>query len=166
MRMLCLPLVAELGNGSRLAVVNEDWVVAEALASARLVDDSARKRAGASQLQTVRREGDEFGDVPCTPAVAFDAAQPLEEPADGVVSAGVGRLDSRPAVEPLDLDPGILTEHPGVGLRVRAAERGLQPCVVVVRLARLRGIVARLERRDRPAGQQPLELACLVRISR
>ena len=52
-RVRPLPLVAELRDGPLLAVGDEDRVVAEAFAAARLVDDAALERAGAAVLRAV-----------------------------------------------------------------------------------------------------------------
>lgn len=90
MRVACLPRVAQLGNGASLSLWGEDRVEPEALAPPRLVDDPALERPGAAKLGRLRRESYELADVSRTAALAFDAREPFQEPADGILSTGTG----------------------------------------------------------------------------
>src|SRR5919108_2352018 len=114
-----LPVVAERGDRALIAVGDEDRVVAEALAAARLVRNASRQRACAPKLRLLGRQGDELAHVARAPARTLDAPELGEQPADGIVPAGPGRCDAGAAAEPLHLDAGVLAEHPGIRLRVR-----------------------------------------------
>src|SRR5581483_6538522 len=159
-----LPPVPELRDRSLLAVGDEDRVVAEALASGRPFGDAALERAPAPQLAPVRREEDELRHVACAALLeSLELAQELRHRrrALGCVAR---REDAGPAAERVDLEPRVLCENPA--RLVRTAERGFDPCVLVVRCPRLRRVVIAFERLDRPAGQEVLELTRLVRVPR
>src|SRR6184192_571251 len=72
------------------------------------------------------------------------------------------RFDPGPSAERRHLEARVLADRPAVD--VRPSELGLRPGVLLVRRAGLRRPALRIERLDRPAGQQPLELARLVRV--
>src|SRR4051794_18177058 len=166
MRVLRLPLVAELADRPPLALRDEDRVEAEATAARRRLGDPPGECPGASDLLPVRRQGHELRHVARAAPVALDAAQLPQRPPHLVTRGAARGVDARPASEPLDLQTGILAENPGVGRRVRPAEASLQERVVVVGLTVLGRVVVRGERLDRPALEQPFELACLARIGR
>src|SRR5690349_10181096 len=163
MRVPRLPVVPQFRDRLVLPLRNEDRVVAEALGSRRLVRDPSLERAGPAQLTPVRREEHELGDVARAALLdALELAQQLRNRgcAFGRVARGE---DSGPAVQSSDLEPRVLREHPA--RLVLAPERSLDRGVLVIGCARLGGIVVAVERLDRPAGQEPLQLACLVRIA-
>src|SRR6476660_1399436 len=165
MRVLRLPAFPQFRD--RLAALplrNEDRVVAEALATRRLVGNAPFERAGAAKLASVRREEDELGDV--ARSALLDPRQLAQELRDRWRSLGrVPRgQDAGPAAERLDLEPRVLRQHPAV--RVLSAEARLQRRVLVVRRAGLGRVVVAVERLDRPTRQEPLELTCLVPVAR
>src|SRR5579864_1633366 len=164
MRVLRLPRVAELGDRLRLAVGDEHRVVAEAAGAARLGRDPAGDDPAAAKLLAVRRERDELGDV--TRAAVVDAAELAEQLRDrGRALRRIPRgRDAGPAAERSDLDAGILADRPAGD--AGAPERRLGARVRVIRVAGLGRIVVGVERFDRPAGEQHLELARLVRVAR
>ena len=85
-----------------------------------------------------------------------------------VVSGPAGGVQAGTAAERVDLEPGVLAEHPLAG-RVAdlAAEARLRARVLVVRRARPRAdSPARRAARCRPARQRRPELAELVRVAR
>src|SRR4051812_46030369 len=166
MRVLDLVRVAELGDGSLLSVRDEDRVVAEALAATRLLRDAPFEDARPAYLVAVRPERDDLRHVARAPVLdAFELAEQLRDrrPALGRVPR---RVHTRTAAERVDLDAGVLRKHPHVRGRTRAPEVRLDARVAVVRVVRLGRIVLRVERVDRPAGEQPLELARLVGVAR
>src|SRR5690242_17482474 len=112
MRMLVLPRVAELRDGLRLAVGDEDRVVAKPAGAARLQRDRAVRDAGSAELRPVRRNRDELGDVACTPVC--DTVELAEELRDrGRTFRCVARgVQARASAERGDLDPGVLADRP------------------------------------------------------
>jgi hypothetical protein len=68
--------------------------------------------------------------------------------------------------EALDLDAGVLAEHPAGRIRDRAAEPRLRQRVVVVRLARLGRVLVGFEELDLPAGERVPQLPKLVLVPR
>src|SRR5258708_9419781 len=158
-----LPVVAQLGNRSRLAVGDEDRVVAEAVVTVRRVGDAPREHAGAAVFVAVGRERDELADI--TRVAARVAGERIEHPARLVAAGPARRLDTRAPVEALDLDPRVLAERPRVRLE-RAREARLLARVVVVRPAVLRPLVVGVERLDLPGGEQRAQLPQLALVSR
>src|SRR4051794_12608301 len=164
MRVLVLPRVAELCDCPLFAVGNEDRVVAEALAAARLRRDAPFEDPGASGLAAVRRDRDELGDVTRAPVIGSpELAEQLRD-RGRALRCVARRVQPRAAVERGDFDAGVLADRPTA--RALVAEPRLDARVVDVRLASLGRIVVRVERLDRPAGEQLLELARLVRVTR
>src|SRR5690242_12810051 len=133
--MARLPLVAELGNRALLAVGHEHRIESEPLGAAGPVRDSPAEGAGAAQLFPVRTDRDELRHVARAPALVFDTIERAEQPAHLVAGGAARRGHSGPAAEPVDLDAGVLTEHPGLGRRAPAREERLAPGVLVVRRA-------------------------------
>src|SRR5256714_15226544 len=115
MRVLCLPVVAELGHGLVLALGDEDRVEAEARFASRLGGDPAFERAGAASLFIVRAECDELADVARASRAALHPLELPQHPADLVAGGAAGRVDSGAAAEAGHLDPGVLPEHPELG---------------------------------------------------
>jgi hypothetical protein len=146
-----LPVIAELGNRPVLAVRDEDRIEAEAARPAGLVDDPALEEAGAPHLPAVRRDRDELAHVAGAPGVPLQPFELGEQSLDVLAACEPGRLDPRPAVEPGDLEAGVLAEDPA-GRVERVSVLGLGAGVLVVRRARLRRIAVGLERLDLPAG--------------
>src|SRR5690349_3499165 len=164
MRVLVLPSVAELGDGALLALRNEHRVVAEAAAAARAAGNRPVEDAGAAQLLPVRRDRDELTDV--ARAAVVDVAQLLQQLCDRrralrCVARGV---NAGPAAERCHLDARVLADRPAAGTPVR--EPRLDQRVLVVRRPRLLRIVVGVERRDRPAREQHLQLTRLVCVPR
>src|SRR5215211_3659901 len=60
-RVLRLPVIAELGNGAVLAVRDEHRVETEALGAARVLRDAPFERAATDSLLSVRAERNEHG---------------------------------------------------------------------------------------------------------
>src|SRR5437763_4665106 len=163
MRALCLPVVSQLRHRPLLASGNENRVVTEALVAARLVCDPALERPGATQLAAVGREEDELGDVARATVLApFELAEELRD-RRRTLGRVTRREHPRPPAERFHLEPGVLRKHPAAG--VLATESRLERRVVVVRRAGLRRVVVAIQRLDRPAGQQRLELPRLVRVA-
>src|SRR5262249_32617376 len=150
-------------NRSLFARGHEDRVVAEARRPARLSCDSPVERSGAAVLGSVRSEQDELGHV--ARGALFGVAELAEELRDGrrALRRVPGGFDPWTAAERIDLEAGVLREHPAGG--VRTAELRLEARVVVVRRAGLRRVVGAVERLDRPAGEKRFELARLVRVA-
>src|SRR5436190_8400877 len=73
-RVLGLPLVAELRDGSLLPRWDEDRVVAEAFVTSWLFGDPAFEDAGAAQLLAGRRHRDQLADVAGVAPFALDIA--------------------------------------------------------------------------------------------
>src|SRR5579864_7481412 len=164
MRALCLPLVAELADRLRLAVGDEDRVVAEAAVAAWLERDAAGDDPGAPKLFAVRRDRDELGDVPRATVVdALELAQQLRD-RRSTLGCVACRRDAGPAAERGNLDARVLADRPPGD--VRAPEDRLGARIRVIRVPGLGRIVVRVEGLDRPAGKQHLELARLVRVAR
>ncbi len=161
--MLCLPDVAELGDGARLAVRHEDRVVAEALVSSSAVRDRAVQRPCRAHLAAVGSEHDELAHVA---RAAVRLPVELEEKLRDAVLGPPGRVHAGPPAERGDLDAGVLARDPRVGGSVRAAVPGLDPRVVEERRAVLDRLVGRLEERDLPLRKRSAKLAELVLVAR
>src|SRR5689334_7084057 len=158
-RVLGLPLVAELGHRALLAVRDEDRVEAEAFRPARFLGDAAFERARAAELASVRRERDELADVAGAPVGL--AVERLEDPLDVPALRPARRLDARGPVQRIDLEPRVLAEHPCLRRSDLAAVKRLAARVLQEPVAGLRRIVARVEQLDRPAGERLPQLAQL-----
>src|SRR5438477_2967280 len=165
-RMLRFPVVAELGDRAGLALRNKDRIEAEAGVAARAGCDPAFERALPTALLASRAEGDELAHVPSMSGIALQALKLLQHPPDLVPGGAARGMDARASSQAGDFDAGILAEHPERRRRERAAEPGLRQRVVVVRRARFGRIVLHVQDLDLPAGQQPLQLARLVRVAR
>src|SRR3954465_5326583 len=128
MRVVVLPRVAELCNGLRLAVGDEDRVVAEPLGAARLRCDRALEDAGAAELRPVGRDRDELGDVARAPIC--DTVQLAEELGDrGSALGGVARgVRARASAEGGDFDSRVLADRPAADAVL--AEARLHPPLV------------------------------------
>jgi hypothetical protein len=137
---------------------DEDRVVAEALVAARLDGDPAVEDAGAAQLLAGRRQCDQFADVAGAAAVALDVAELAEQAPDWIVAAKARRTDPRRAGEALDLEPGILAEHPGLACELGPVLR-LGESVLVVRGALLGRIAARVQQLEPPVAEHARQLA-------
>src|SRR5512138_2785022 len=96
MRVPGLPLVAELGHGSRLSRRDEHRIEAEPLAPARAVRDPPLERAGAALLGSFGRQRDELADVAGTAPLTGDLCELAEEPGDRVGPAGARRPNPGP----------------------------------------------------------------------
>jgi hypothetical protein len=162
--MPCLPRVAELGHGALLAVRDEDRVETEASGAVRLLGDAALERAGAAVLAAVGSDRGELADV-AGAAIPF-AGERFEDPLDVPTLGPTGGFDAGPAAERLDLESGVLAEHPRIRRADLAAEQRLAAGVLEERAARLGRIVVGVEELDRPAGESVLELAPLVLVAR
>src|SRR6478735_1600023 len=133
-RVVPLPLVAELRDRSVLAVRNEDRVEAEAFRSADRVCDPASERARSPMLGAVGCDGYELAYVARAAAVALDAFELLEGALRLPPCRPPGGHDSRSAFEPVDLDARVFAEHPAVA-GARAPELRFRARVLVVRVA-------------------------------
>src|SRR5436305_6519901 len=163
MRVARLPLVPELGDGSLLAVRDEDRVVAESLGPARLLGDPALEHTRSAHFLAVRAEQDELADVSRPPVL--DTLQIVDEPRDrahALILAVAGRANAGSAAEGFHLDPGVLTKRPRAGGK-RVGRFGTR--IVVVAVASLFVIVIRIQRLELP-GQERRELPELVRVPR
>src|SRR5262249_40886181 len=125
--------------------------------------DPALERSGAAQLAAVGREENEFGDVPRATVVGVTELSEELRHRRGSLRCVACREDTRAAAERVHLEARVLRADPGV--LVLAAEIGLDPRVLVVGRSGLGGVVVAVERLDRPARQEPLELLCLVRVT-
>src|SRR5437763_1768913 len=83
-RVLGLPLIAELRDGSLLAGGDEDRVVAEALAPPRVFGDPSFQDAGSAGFLAGRRERDQLADVAGSTVFAFDTAELRQEALDRI----------------------------------------------------------------------------------
>jgi hypothetical protein len=164
--VLRLPPVAELRNGALLALRHEHRVVAEALDAARRIRDVAVEHAAAAQDRAVRRDRNELRhEARATVALVSELAEQLRD--RGSTLRRVSRRgDSRTPGERRDLEARVLADDPAVRRQTRPAERRLDERVVVIGVAVLERIVVRIEDVDRPAGEQHLKLARLVRVAR
>ena len=104
-------------------------------------------------------ESNELTDV-AGPSL-LDAFELAQQPVR-VAPSLARRVQARPAVESLDLDPGVLAEHPAPcnGLAVARLGEG----VLVVRRAFLRRVVRGVEELELPVLQRASELAQLVLV--
>src|SRR2546421_4993019 len=162
-RVLRLPFVAQLRDCPLLAVRDEDRGVAEALAPHRGERDASLECARAAQLGAIGREEDELRDVARGAVIHIvELRQQLHD--GGCALRRVAcRQHAGPTAERLHLEPRVLGQHPAA--RVLAPEHGLDPRVLVVRLSPLGWVVVAVERLDRPAREEPLELPCLVPVA-
>ena len=162
-RVLALPVVAELGDRPLLARRDEDRVVAEALVAARArvaivaLEDAAcraapRRRARARRAR--RRSARGGRRLP---------SSSLEQPSPTPSSAQRAEAMPGRAAERLDLDPRVLAEHPVVraGRRARPNAR-LGARVLVVGRAGLRraGVARRAARAPSRAAPPAAPPAC------
>src|SRR5436305_13578180 len=112
MRVLRLPRSAELRNRALLACRDEDRVIAEALAPARLVCDGAADGAPAAEDVPLGRDRDELRHVPRR--TVSDAVELAEQHCDrrgafGGVPPGV---DSRSAAKGSAFAPRLTPRRP------------------------------------------------------
>src|SRR5918995_393568 len=91
-RVPALPVVSELRDGVRLALGDEDRVVAEALAATRLARDRPLDGAGPATLLALGGQRDELADVARPPVL--DALEDVEQRGDAVFRPA-RRLDPR-----------------------------------------------------------------------
>ena len=164
-RVRPLPLVAELGDRSLLAVGDEDRVVAEALAAARLVGDAAFERPCAAVLRAVGRERDELADVTrarrsSTPSELRAAAGRRDRRRR---SARNGRRGDRRGRRPRSPSPRRSPRPRGSTARPKSA---FAARVLVVGLAVSGGYVVGVEQLDLPPGQRGAQLAQLALVLR
>src|SRR5205085_12498717 len=126
--------------GARLAVGDEDRVVAEPLRAATLPGDRPRERAGATELLELGREADELADVARPAALGADPGERREQLRHRVLACtgDARREKARPAVEAGDLEARVFADHPRVELAHHPAEAGLGARVLVVAVALLR----------------------------
>src|SRR5204862_245020 len=163
MRVRPFPVVAELRDCPVVPVGDEDRVVAEPCLAAPLPRELAFEHAADVDLLAARRKRDDLRDHARAPDVL--AGEALEEGV-GLVALRrpARRTYARAAVESVDLDAGVLAEHPHVGRRAFAPEARLEPRVLLVGLAGLLRPLARLERVEPPAGEPVAQLLELVRV--
>src|SRR2546430_1123410 len=162
-RVLRLPGVPELGHRLRLALGDEDRVVAESLAASGLLGDPALQRPLPAELRPLRRDAHELADVARASPVAVHALELGEERLDRL-RGPAGGADARPPAEPGHLDPRVLAEDPLVAPQC-VTELRLRACVLVVGRARL-GRQLRVEQADLPPRERAHELLRLVRVRR
>src|SRR4029453_5484888 len=148
-RVRPLPLVSQLCDGPLLAVGDEDRVVAEPFAAARLLAVPPAELPPPAQRAPPRRQRDELADVAGAPLLAFDPAQDREQVPDRFVAAEPRRADPRPAAEAVDLEARVLAEHPDARLDRPAVGR-LRARVLQIGRAVLRGIAVGTEELDPP----------------
>src|SRR5262245_2490274 len=165
MRVLPLPVVPELRDGSILALGDEDGVEAKAFASPQLVGDSPFEDARAPVLGPLRRDRHQLAHVAGPAAVALDALELLERALRLATRCPTGRPHAGAAAEALDLDARVLAEHPAVR-REAVPELGLRPRVLEVGLTTLRRVLLGIEQLERPAVECVTELSKLVLVLR
>jgi hypothetical protein len=136
------------------AVGDEDRVEAESFGAARLRCDPALEDSRAAKLVVCRRKRNELADVAGSPAAAFDAFELVQETVDVHASCEPGRLDARRAAQALDFETRVLAQDPRAGSVDGSAEVRFRPGVLVVRVARLRRVVVRVERLELPGRQR------------
>ena len=110
--------------------------------------------ATSSQTYRARRPS------PCTPwssSSARSASRPAAQRAE---------QHARAAAEPLDLDPGVLAEHPAIAARASRPNSAFAARILDVRRAALGRIVLRVEELERPAVERVIQLAELVLVRR
>src|SRR5512132_915363 len=171
MAVLALPVVAELSDGSLLALGDEDGVVAEPSGAIWLLGDPSLERSRASKLLSVGRQHYELADVAGAARLALRPGKIVEEPGYllliGRVRSGVaGRPDSRPATEPVHLEPRVLADHPEIGSAGLSPVAGLREGVLVEGRPSLFRHRARPECRDLPVWEERAELTQLVPVAR
>src|SRR5205823_12583782 len=105
----------------------------------RLLRDRAFQNAAAAQLSAGRLEGDELADV--AGAAIARAGEGRQHPDDVLAPGPPRRLHSGPAAQRIDLDPGVLAQHPGLGIGEAPSERRLRSRVLRVRASLLRWVV-------------------------
>src|SRR5581483_4470436 len=166
MRVPFLPCVPELGDGSLLALGDEDRVVPESLRAARLFGDAPGEDTAAAHLLVLGRQAHELGDVPRrTVANSLELAEELCD-RRRPLGCVAGRLDAGPPIERLHLEPRVLADQPVACADDLPPEACLRAGVVRVRRAGLVRPAVRVERLDPPPRQRPLELTRLVRVAR
>src|SRR5256714_2154864 len=165
MGMNAFPVVTELRDLPVVAVGNEDRVIAEARVAAAFGRQLAREYAAHVDLVAARRERDDLGDHPRAPVLL--AGEPLEQRV-GLIALRrpAGGVQAGAPVQGVALDAGVLAEHPDVGRCKGTAEPGLDPRVLLVRLAGLGRPVVGRERIELPTGQTLAQLLELVRVLR
>src|SRR5215203_2678598 len=141
MRVAGLPVVAELGHRLLLAIRDEHRVVAEPLGAARRLGDPPLEDPRPAELLLLWAEEDELADV-------------------------AGRPDPGRSAQRLDLEPRVLTEHPGLGRPDLPAEKRLAARVLVVAVAPLLRIPLGAQQLEVPVRQERGQLAQLVRVLR
>src|SRR3954462_11017183 len=162
-RVLGLPVVAELRDSLLLACGDEDRVEAEPRAATRFLGDPALEDAGATHLLALRREGDQLADVACAAAVSFDALELCKQPLDRLASAEARGEDPRGASEAVDLDSRILADHPLITGELAAVKRLPQGIFVVGRPI-FRRVGVGVEQAQVTALEHPGELPELVLV--
>ena len=107
MRVLDLPVAPQLCDRGRLALGDEDRVVAEATRPARLLGDATLERPCATKFLERRRETDELADVARATRFRAEPAQLAEELLDVVLARARPARRAQPgrAAERLDLEP-------------------------------------------------------------
>src|SRR5919201_484459 len=163
MRVLGLPLVAQLGDRLLLAGREEDRVVAEALAPTWLHAYSSLEDAGSAHLVSGGGECDQLADVARPSPVAFYLSQLREQPFDRVAAAEASRKDSGTAAQSLDLEPRVLAHDPDVVGALRSVPR-LGKGVLVVRRALLGRIAGGAQQLQLPPLEHARQLAQLVLV--
>jgi hypothetical protein len=110
MRVQPFPVVAELRDCPVVALGDEDRVVAEPRLAAALPRELAFEHAANVDLLSARRKRDDLRDHACAPLVL--TGEVVEE---GVGLVALRRPARRPhsgaAVERVDLDAGVLSDH-------------------------------------------------------
>ena len=138
MRVLGLPLVAELCDGALFAVRDEDRVEAEAFLATRLFGDPALEDARAAELRALGRQRDELADVARASASGSAPSRRLEHPFH--VRASCPLADFRPGAPPSRATSvPESSPSPRVCRADLAPETGLRQRVLEVGLAFLRG---------------------------
>src|SRR5205823_12246917 len=164
-RMNALPFVTELRDCPVVAVGNEDRVVAEARGAAAFGRELAFEHAAHVYVVAAGRKRHDLGDHARAPVLL--AGEPLEQRV-GLIALRrpAGGVQAGRPVEGVALDAGILAEHPDVGRRAGTAEPGLDPRILLVRLAGLGRPVVGREGSELPTGQSFAQLLELVRVLR
>ncbi len=121
-----------------------------------------REHAGAAALLPVGRERDELAHVVRAPVV--DAVERGEDLLDVPPLCPARGLHPRPFTERRHLDPRVVRQHPAVGRAREPPVERLDPRVVDVGRAVLRGEVPTRQLIELPAGEERIELLQLVRV--
>ncbi len=163
MRVLGLPLVAELGDRTRLAAGHENGVVPEPFLAATRLRDLAVETPRCAQLRPSGREHDQLAHVASPPIL--DTCELAEQPRNPI-RRPARRLDARTTAERGHLDPRVLARDPLVRPSVQTAVARLDSRVVDERPAVLDRLSRRVEELDLPRGKRASELSELVRVAR